>query len=198
MRFPRLQHLHRRVMRTVRGTVPIILFVAGLLLLGGCAPRAVSPRLESISPRLESLYGPSWLESVRRPDRVEATRLRQERPPTGVPYRLLDTLKEISEPVRLDSDSAAELSAILSDDRSYGWTYTKGCLPTPGVKLRFAREKNDADVYLCFECGILISGNDIWAQFDPAASRLLAVIKRVFPTDSEIQSLGLYGRRSAR
>jgi hypothetical protein len=66
-------------------------------------------------------------------------------------------------------------------------------LPDARRELRFARQRAFAEVYLCFECRILMSegkmNSNAWANFDPAAAKLIAVIKRVFPADAGIQSL---------
>lgn len=143
----------------------IILFVAGTLLLWACAPRrAATPIQLNVTPRLESVVGRSALELVSQADRVEAFRLDQKPSRGRVIHEIADYITEIGGPVAVDSVSASELSSILTADRSYQWDLYKPCLPTPGVKLRFARERDHVDMYLCFQCRILMSGGSM----DPA------------------------------
>jgi hypothetical protein len=168
--------------------------IGGALLLADCSPKATAIHAPA-SARIDSLYGPD-LERVRSPDRVEATRLVH-----GPRGSLL--VVESGAPVPLDRNSAGRISALLVDERSYGSGDASGCIPQPGVKLRFVREEEHADVYLCFECGILISGDlpriagredppgapvrsgrsGVWAQFDPSAAELHALLKPFFPND---------------
>ena len=154
-----------------------IIVLAGALLVGGCAPR------------LEAVHGRAALELMRQPDRVEAFRLKRKAPASGGPISgVADYIVEVGGSVEVTPESVRELSAILTDDGSYLWGIHKRCFPAPGVKLRFVRGRAYADMYLCFACGILMSGGSMktenWANFDPVAARLAAVVKRIFPADS--------------
>jgi hypothetical protein len=71
----------------------------------------------------------------------------------------------------------------------------------PGFVLGFTREKQEVDVFLCFECDILIVqvGESFKAQadFDPSHNELLRVIKTLYPNDDKVQALRERKRRGA-
>jgi hypothetical protein len=94
-----------------------------------------------------------------------------------------------------DGATAQELSKLLLDERSYP-LIGKGCIPQPGVKIRFQRGPTTIDALLCFECLMIAYfgqgafGNQaVWGDFDPIASKLSAIAKKAFPHDEVIQSI---------
>ncbi len=96
-------------------------------------------------------------------------------------------------PFDLDAAASADLRAILADESIYDFERAKGCDFDPGVAFRFAKAGAALDVLLCFSCDDLASyegtkrvgGED----FDRARPRLLAIVKRLFPTDEKLQAL---------
>src|SRR5262249_4775447 len=157
----------------------------------GHQPSGADALIEKAPPpawphRVEAFYGSTTLKLLREPDRVEAFRLKENPPPNA--YTSPQSLIEVEGPIAVDPASARELSRILTDNQSYGWDYYKGCLPEPGVKLRFVRRTAHTDVYFCFRCGTLMGADtsNPWAManFDPASMKLAAVIKRIFPKTS--------------
>ncbi len=108
-----------------------------------------------------------------------------EAPPDAFPTR--------SAAIPVEESVARELRSLLVSARSYETGAAKGCRPTPGVRLMLSGEDVDISVLICFECRILtifegdrsVGGG----SFDPGASRLLHLIRQVFPDDSVIRQL---------
>jgi|GEM_PF-1172463 len=80
------------------------------------------------------------------------------------------------------------------DNRShYMWDAAKGCLPMPGVELRFIDKDRTAVLLLCFECKMLSIAMDgkstRWEDFDPMDAALVKLVQEVFPEDEEIAAL---------
>ena len=98
----------------------------------------------------------------------------------------------------VSTDLAMQLSKVLLNDHSYPhYNGTmKDCAPEPGVVVTFSNEKKDVDIFFCFECAILIVKTDgkatsdgLQSDFDPSRAELVRIVKKIFPKDSQIQSL---------
>ena len=99
----------------------------------------------------------------------------------------------ISGPVPIDDASKTTLSKVLTDSNTYLWDVAKGCEFLPGVALRLADEKTQADVLICFSCDELefyLNGKRVGHEdFDPRRADLLRIAKKLFPKAEKIQSL---------
>lgn len=148
-------------------------------LLAGCENKAAQAR---------SFLGPTAVAVLESPTRIEAWRIKAgpNRETTNQPPRDLDTAL------------ARDLAAVLLDGRTYSFDLAKGCEFRPGVGLRVWRDKQSFDVILCFSCSELkIDGPDPTTKdrpyttedFDNARPALVALVKRAFPDDAEIQAL---------
>lgn len=151
---------------------------AALLLLAGCGGEHEAG----------AVWGPltGVLES---PTRIEAFRINMPEGKEGAAYT---DWPVSSGPVVLDGAIGKELSAILLDPRSYS-TAPKPCEPRPGVKVRWWSGARRVEMVFCFECATLWvysdAGRGVQREFDPAGKRLVAVMKRIFPKDPQIQAL---------
>jgi len=101
--------------------------------------------------------------------------------------------KELAGPVTLHHADASGLKAILSDS-SLTKEGAQPCELRPGVKLRFNRpDPYPVWVFLCFECDELIVYEGKTPcdgrLFKEGRSKLLAVVKPLFPKDDFIQGL---------
>jgi len=111
-----------------------------------------------------------------------------------------DYFKPTGDGVVLKLELAKSLVTILLSEESYPRPGgpVKACLPLPGVMIRFSKTGRYADVFICFECEILILRTEAdekanaygqSADFDPSHAELVKLAKAIFPTDSTIQSL---------
>jgi len=152
-----------------------------LLLLAGCAGPTLT---EDLLPAAEK-------EIVSLPDRVEAFRLTDGPISPGGRKRIeWQDWPTDGAAVVVDPATARELSAILSDPRSFAPGPTRPSIPRPGVKLRFTRNLHLVVVMLAFDSrGATFYGQGQQANFDPSAPSLIRIIKRLFPEDVVIQSL---------
>jgi hypothetical protein len=95
--------------------------------------------------------------------------------------------------VELSSEQTAQVRKILESPDSYEFDLRKACTPLYGVRLRFEGESNRVDVDLCFSCDILLVSRDgkpmEGGNFDPIRPNLVALCKKLFPNDKEIQQL---------
>lgn len=158
-----------------RGTAPGAFLFAAALLLAGCA---------GSDPRVGRVLGPgrAVLEA---PDRVEAFRVR----PLPDARNVSMWQWPADPPVPVDATAAAEISALLRNPAAYEWDRPKACKPVPGIKLRFHRGREAADVLLCFECLQLFVSPGGSADFDPSARDWVRIVKGLFPKDPVVQSL---------
>jgi hypothetical protein len=152
-----------------------------LLLVAGC--HGSDERFDKIWKGIEGV--------IRSPMKVEAYRITKPKPELeNLHLQWLET----AGPVTLDVQAVKELAEIFLDIKTYKRGVDDGCLPTPGVKLRFARDHGEPVwVFLCFECDVLIvydgptrRGAD---SFHPVTPALRAIVKKLFPNDPLIQAL---------
>lgn len=105
--------------------------------------------------------------------------------------------------VSVPAPQAQRLKRILQRSSShYQGSDRKACIPDYGVLFTFRSGDRAIQVALCFNCNMLdvFDGGDDKARsvnslpdFDPMRSDLVAIVKKVFPDDAEIQ--GLESRR---
>jgi hypothetical protein len=109
--------------------------------------------------------------------------------------------KKGGEPMTVPGSMAKSFSEKLSNPSSY---YSdsgseKSCIPLPGFVVGFTRGDREIDVFLCFECDILlIQVGDTFkteVDFDPSHNELLRVIKALYPNDDKVQALRERKRR---
>ena len=161
----------------------------------GCAAGETS----AVDARVVKLLGGELSVAViRAPDKVEAYRIESQ----AMAKRAGNANENgksiaghavLSGPVAIDQKSNRQLSAVLLDADSYEFDRAKGCIFAPGVVVRFARKSTVVDVLFCFSCdelAVFTKGRRGGTEdFDAVRGRLLAVVKRAFPEDAEIQGL---------
>jgi hypothetical protein len=155
-------------------TRPVLLLLTALL--AGCENRA------------KTFLGPTAVTVLEQPTRIEAWRIHAQ------PGRPLTT-----QPAKdLDLAVARQLATILQDPATYNFDSAKGCIFQPGLGIRLWRDQQSFDVIVCFSCSELkiVSLDPTTKQrpyttedFDNARPALVALAKKAFPTDPEIQSL---------
>ncbi|HZF00236.1 MAG TPA: hypothetical protein VE981_24715 [Planctomycetota bacterium] len=91
----------------------------------------------------------------------------------------------------------AELTALLLDPASYQLEEGKGCIPDPGVKLRFKRGAESVEAYICLQCAMIAfygggaSGEAFWGNLDPCFKKVYDIIAKLFPNDEAIRKLDI-------
>jgi len=109
--------------------------------------------------------------------------------------------KKGGEPMIVPDSLVKSFSERLSNASSYYYdpTSEKTCMPMPGFVLGFMRGKREVDVFLCFECDVLMVqvGENFKAQadFDPSHNELLRLVKVLYPNDDRVQALRERKRR---
>jgi hypothetical protein len=100
--------------------------------------------------------------------------------------------------VPVPASQARRLKRVMQRSSSYQWSIHKACIPDYGVLFTFRSGGRAVQVALCFNCNMLdvFDGGDDKARpvnslpdFDPMRSDLVAIVKKVFPDDGEIQAL---------
>jgi hypothetical protein len=128
---------------------------------------------------------------------VTAQRLhRQER--SEMSHDILSNYKR-GPSIPVPASQAQRLKRLLQHSSSYRQgPFGKLCLPDYGVLFTFSSGDRAVQVALCFNCNMLdvFDGGDDKARsvnnlpdFDPMRSDLVAIVKKVFPDDAEIQDL---------
>jgi hypothetical protein len=161
------------------------------------APLPVGPP-ETPQQLLVKLFGgqPTF-DIFLQPKTLQAYRLNGHNRVTP-PAKGIDGYEILSGPVAVSEEHAGELQKILTDPDIYYWDPhpgIKGCEFAPGVALIYASEKGSLDVLLCFGCdqirtyqnGKIVGGKD----FDKVRAAIVAVVKKMFPDDAEIQAIPL-------
>ena len=151
---------------------------------------------------------------VSKPDRVQAYRVESElhrtlqavrsgypvtRPATPtsdvVESGLPQGLHVLVGPVPVDMSTAAELSQILHDPKTYAFESAKACTFNPDLAVRFDQGNRSVVVVFCFTCDELAiydgaTGQHVGTEDDDSRrEQLLAIAKRLFPEDPCIQGL---------
>ena len=152
-----------------------------LVLLSGCG----GPTLA------EDFLSPAEKQIVASPDRVEVVRLTDGPISPGGRKRIeWQDWPSTGPSFAADAATARELSAILSDPRSFSAGPPRPSIPRPGVKLRFTQALHSVVAMLSFDSrGATFYGSGQQANFDPSAPELIRIIKKLFPDDAVIQSL---------
>ena len=95
-------------------------------------------------------------------------------------------------PAQLKAADAKLFSTVFTNFGSYQWGVMKMCLPDFGVKLKFSRNNSSVVILLCFDCDILdvtFNGKTKSENFDPTHGRLVNLVQKIFPNDSELKKL---------
>jgi hypothetical protein len=96
-------------------------------------------------------------------------------------------------PIPVHEDLSAELADVLLDSDTNDKSRKNFCDPEPGVRLTFVADDGEVDVFLCFECDILVvhrGGKKVGrGYFEFARPTLLRAAKQLFPEDEAIQGL---------
>jgi hypothetical protein len=149
-------------------------------------------------PDLEKLFGgPENQEVVRSPGKVliwkTAGFLNVHDGLDGQPD-MKAYYRKGGEPLVVPDSLAKSFSELLSKSSSYYYdtTSSKSCAPMPGFVLGFMHGKREVDVFLCFECDILmvqVEENYKEADFDPSHNNLLQLVKALYPGDQKVQAI---------
>ncbi len=144
--------------------------------------------------RIVQLYGGGGsLQAISSPDSVSAFRIEPDATPVRAGEERVGLHLVTSDKHAVSSADAIALATILQDPDTYDWHRAKGCEFRPGVGLRFTRGASRVDIALCFECDMLTihrHGKRIGVEdFDDARADLVAIAKRTFPDDEQIQAL---------
>jgi len=131
---------------------------------------------------LNELYGPSALATIRHPESVSASLLKD---------RGNDKVKERTRRVGLSAELGREASKLLLSKKSYLWNMGNPCMPEYGARLIFIRGKDEVWVDFCLKCNQLAVAENSKSRngedFDPAvAPVLLKLFKAAFPKDREL------------
>ncbi|BBO32344.1 hypothetical protein PLANPX_1956 [Lacipirellula parvula] len=115
---------------------------------------------------------------------------------TGMPAAAPEEFQVAGDPVQLSRGAAYELQQLLATPGSYRFfaPIVEECGPPDyGVKFSFINGGDEVDVYVCFKCRALaVTRSDRTngeADFDPSASRLVAIAQELFPGDAEIMAI---------
>ena len=93
---------------------------------------------------------------------------------------------------------ARQIQDLLQRPSSFSWNIDKGCIVDYGVLFTFRSADRTIQLALCFGCnwfGIFDGADDnaraVNSQdnFDPIRKDLVAIAKKLFPDDAEIQEL---------
>ena len=165
-----------------------LLLLAVGCLLTGC--HETGGKVVGSSKELLPIYGSQQvIDIVQASTDVHAYRLAD----AGYYQDDLADYERAGEPVRIPGTDRETLRDLLLDEGSYELEIAKGCEPVFGVGVSFVVGEQAVDVLFCFQCDILavyqdgrVVGDE---DFDPARTRLVALVKKFFPNDDVIQQL---------
>lgn len=163
-----------------------------LAALAGCDGPAGKVRSRFGSDALAIIAGATQAEAYRIERDLSQGAGRPADPSGPADDRSLGGYKILSGPVLLEETRRRRLERILFSAGSYEWNRPKGCLPTPGVGIRYRQGDQEAHVHLCFECRMLsigLPGAGQWQDFDPVNAPLVRLVQETFPRDPVIQGL---------
>jgi hypothetical protein len=105
-------------------------------------------------------------------------------------FKMADLYAKAGKPVPVSKNLAAYLSRVLQDRRAYikPGISLKGDVPMPETVVAFMCGDKEVDVYFCFADNTMVVGQ-AQSDFDRARPPILKVMKKLFPNDSQIQSL---------
>ncbi len=152
---------------------------------------------------LEKLFGgPENLKVIQSPDKVEVWQtVGFLKSSEAHDLEMSDYRKKGGTPLVVPDSVAKSLSRTLSHSYSYysDRGSAKSCIALPGFVLGFTRGDREVDVFLCFECDIiLVQVGETFkteADFDPSHNDLLGLMKVLYPKDEKIQNLRERRRR---
>lgn len=105
----------------------------------------------------------------------------------------VDEYPTASGPAEVDPELLRELGEVLVDLSIYEFAVI-GCQPDFGFRIRFSTEAGDVDLLFCFHCDYFLvfrDGQDTsGAHFPGDHDRILNAMKKIFPDDPVMQSLG--------
>lgn len=140
--------------------------------------------LAACSSKADEIFGDA-AASVRSPDKVVAFKIANPRPMSA---RIL-AWPNAGASVVLDPAVAAELSALLVDEKSYrDATPGAGGHIDPAYRLVFTRANSPTAEFLICLGSSEILGAAAQARFDHAAGKVAALLKRVFPDDPDLKN----------
>jgi hypothetical protein len=115
--------------------------------------------------------------------------------PKANPNSWLLTSYNQDAPVPVAPSQIQALKGLLAAQSSYPWGSVNACFPNYGVLLTFRTDQRPVQIAICFECsmiGVFDGENPDHINAQEAMNirtQLLAVVKTIFPKDTEIQSL---------
>ena len=184
--------------RNLYGKSGFILFAAAIFL---AVFKCCGDDSDNDTTRVAAVFGGSQnVAIIAHADSVKAWRTlgsveadKPYQPGQNVDFKYQDYYLKTGKPILVSTNLAVKLSRLLLDKNTYPEPTGMGkdCLPDPPVVVTFSKGGKSVDVFLCFGCKILIV-NKIQNQsdFDPGAEAILKVVKKIFPKDRKIQSIG--------
>jgi hypothetical protein len=137
------------------------------------------------SSLLESFLGP-MKPILMSPNRVESFIVGAEIADASVPAESqLGGFPILELGPELTPEQLKQLQTIVLDDKNYVWQRTKKCLFRPEVGLRFIKGAEETAVLLSTWCNIWsfsYQDQEKTKDFDPAAKKITALLKSIFPT----------------
>ncbi len=122
------------------------------------------------------------------PDRVEVFRVGHEVKPADARAQIAGHLiKSVAK--EQGKDFAGRLATVLVDPKTYDFEIARACDFTPGVGYRIWKEKESAEVLVCFDCDAIKINNHIIDATPAARAALVKLAKQSLPEDKEIQAL---------
>ncbi len=140
----------------------------------------------------------TW-QAVAAAEKVELIRLTYGSDLTSLkPGAPLFGAKPVGKPSTPPAAWVEALRGLLASPDTFEWDAAKGCLPTPGVAVRFTTGGREVELLICYECGLLAIGPtppdsggppQRWLDFERARAAFVRLAKEAFPADKEIQAL---------